>query len=135
MKRLILIASGGLLLASANAPLPTAADGASPATQDYPRCSATVTDRCIQRDGRRIAAAPRPGAESELSSVVAAGPPAPAPAPAARAAPAPRVAEAAYPPCTAALRDRCTQRRGHPGYATRTATRRVQLALRAGERG
>jgi hypothetical protein len=91
------------------------------------------------------AATPHAGTkEGELSSVVAApapsGPAKPAPAakPAlpAKAAPAPQVAEAdaAYPRCSATVRDRCIQSRGTRAYAP-APERRIQLASRAGERG
>jgi hypothetical protein len=106
MKRLIL-AAGGLLLATANTPPSTTSDMAKP--------------------------------ESELSSVVAA--PAPEGAAPAAAEPAkpkpPRIAVApeadsgAYPRCSASVRDRCVQGRGN----ARAHARRMQLAMRAGERG
>jgi hypothetical protein len=87
MKKLILVAAGGLLLATANTPPTTSAAGAKPeseltsvvgaeapapaaakpakptriaaepAASGYPRCSATVRDRCAQ--GHYRAAAPR----------------------------------------------------------------------------
>jgi hypothetical protein len=90
MTRLILVAAGGLLLATANSP---------------------------------------PASEGELSSVVAA----PAPAHSAKPArPAHEVA-GAYPRCSATVRDRCQQ---SGGYATRhVPDRRIQYAMRAGERG
>ena len=108
MKRLIL-AAGGLLLATANTP-PTDYEGAKP--------------------------------EGELSSVVAAEAPRPdhhgAPKPAkpakpARVAAAPEPAATAYPRCSATVRDRCVQ--GRSGLARETHARRIQLAMRAGERG
>jgi hypothetical protein len=107
MKRLIL-AAGGLLLATANTP-PTDYEGAAP--------------------------------EGELSSVVAAEAPAQStatPAKAAKPAKTPRIAAAepaasAYPRCSATVRDRCVQ--GRPGHARATQARRIQLAMRAGERG
>ena len=108
MKRLIL-AAGGLLLATANTP-PTDHEGAKP--------------------------------EGELSSVVAAEAPKgdhhPAPKPAKPAKPpriaaAPEPAPSAYPRCSATVRDRCVQ--GRSGYARATHQRRIQLAMRAGERG
>jgi hypothetical protein len=113
MKRLIL-AAGGLLLATANTP---------------PTNSASVA----------------PG--GELDSVVATDSPKPsAPAPARPAKPKPpRVAVASdkeggngYPRCTGAVRDRCVQ--GRSGYARSNHgaahhERRMQLAMRAGERG
>jgi hypothetical protein len=114
MTRLILVSAGGLLLATASTPPPTASNA-------YPTCSAKVTDRCVQRHERgrhtapRAATPARAGGESELSSVVAAEAPAPAPAGTAYAAPRPAPRPAAR-PATA-------HRRGY------------QLALRSGERG
>ncbi|MGZ8285430.1 MAG: hypothetical protein ACXW27_10620 [Allosphingosinicella sp.] len=106
MKRLIL-AAGGLLLATANTP---------------PSTSASVA----------------PG--GELDSVVAAEAPKgshPAAAKPAKPKP-PRIAVApepagAYPRCSATVRDRCVQ--GRSGHARATHARRMQLAMRAGERG
>ena len=114
MKRLIL-AAGALLLATANTP---------------PSTSASVA----------------PG--GELDSVVAADSPkasAPAPAAAKPAKPKPaRIAAAdkeggnGYPRCSGAVQDRCVQ--GRSGYARSSRApahheRRMQLAMRAGERG
>ena len=138
MKKLILVAAGAWLLASANTPPPTASSDPGA----YPACSARITDRCVQRDGsvRKLdRAAPEPGAESELSSVVAAGPAPYAPAPAA-AAPAPRaepvrVARTSYPRCSATVRDRCVQGRSGPRHAAPAHPREIRLAMRAGERG
>jgi hypothetical protein len=107
MKRLIL-AAGGLLLATANTPPTTSYEGAKP--------------------------------EGELTSVVAAEAPhgaAPAAAKPAKPNP-PRIAVApepagAYPRCSASVRDRCVQ--GRSRHARATHARRMQLAMRAGERG
>ena len=111
MKRLIL-AAGGLLLATANTP---------------PSTTASVA----------------PG--GELDSVVAAEAPKGDYHPAAKPAKAkpPRIAVApepagAYPRCSSTVRDRCAQ--GRSGYARSTHgkahhERRMQLAMRAGERG
>ena len=106
MKRLIL-AAGSLLLATANTP---------------PSTSASVA----------------PG--GELDSVVAAEPPAGAAPEAAKPdkPKPPRIAVAAeparaYPRCSATVRDRCRQ--GGSGHAGSGHARRVQLAMRAGERG
>lgn len=107
MKRLIL-AAGGLLLATANTPPSTSADMAKP--------------------------------ESELNSVVAAeAPEGAAPVAATPAKPKPpRIAVApepagTYPRCSATVRDRCVQ--GRSRHAGATHARRMQLAMRAGERG
>ncbi|HYI41381.1 MAG TPA: hypothetical protein VE053_13795 [Allosphingosinicella sp.] len=106
MKRLIL-AAGALLLATANTPHSTTASVAS---------------------------------GSELDSVVAAeAPKADAPAAAKPAKPKPpRIAvaaepAAAYPRCSSTVRDRCRQ--GRSGHAKASHSRRMQLAMRAGERG
>ncbi|MFL6844757.1 MAG: hypothetical protein ACJ8ER_07740 [Allosphingosinicella sp.] len=124
MMKLVLIASGGLLLATASAPPPGPSGG-------YPPCSRKVTDRCVQSYERNApAAAPaapraQTGGESELSSVVAAGPPASvADAVRPRPAPAPVAVAAATPAAAPA-----------PVHATAAPSRRVQLAMRAGERG
>ncbi len=105
MKRLIL-AAGALLLATANTP---------------PSTTAKVA----------------PG--GELDSVVAAeAPRGNAPAAANPDKPKPRIAVApeaggTYPRCSATVRDRCVQ--GRSGHAGATHARRMQLAMRAGERG
>lgn len=106
MKRLIL-AAGALLLATANTPSSTTASVA-------------------------------PG--GELDSVVAAeAPKSTAPLAAKPAKPKPpRIAVApepagAYPRCSSTVRDRCAQ--GRSGHARATHARRMQLAMRAGERG
>ena len=105
MKRLIL-AAGGLLLATANTP---------------PSTTASVA----------------PG--GELDSVVAAeAPKGSAPAASKPAKPKPRIAVAAepagaYPRCSATIRDRCVQ--GRSGHSRAIHARRMQLAMRAGERG
>jgi hypothetical protein len=80
MKRLMLVAAGGLLLSTANsppaaegeltsvvaAPAPAEPEAAKPAKpvkpaatahSGYPRCSASVRDRCVQ--GRSAVARPR----------------------------------------------------------------------------
>lgn len=106
MKRLIL-AAGALLLATANTPSSTTASVA-------------------------------PG--GELDSVVAAEAPEGDHHPVARPAKPkpPRIAVApepagAYPRCSSTVRDRCAQ--GRSGHARSTHARRMQLAMRAGERG
>ena len=61
MKKLMLVAAGGLLLSTANSPpaaegeltsvvaAPAPSAAAAPAETGYPRCSASVRDRCVQR--------------------------------------------------------------------------------------
>ena len=106
MKRLIL-AAGGLILATANTP---------------PSTSAAVA----------------PG--GELDSVVAAEAPKGSEPVAARPAKPvpPKIAVApeaagAYPRCSASVTDRCAQ--GRSNHARANHARRMQLAMRAGERG
>ena len=113
MKRLILIAPAALLFLGAHAP-------ASHGGHDKAR-------------------------EGEINSVNAAGAPAPVVHVAPKAAPAPapvrhttaRAAAANYPRCSATVTDRCIQGRGSATYRSvaRPAPRRVQYAMRAGERG
>ncbi|HYG48886.1 MAG TPA: hypothetical protein VD846_13215 [Allosphingosinicella sp.] len=109
MKRLIL-AAAGLLLATANTP--PAYEGAKP--------------------------------EGELDSVVAAEAPGQAaPAAAKPANPKPHKMAAApaepragtYPRCSATVRDRCVQGRSGARHRSAPQDRRIQLAMRAGERG
>jgi hypothetical protein len=112
MKRLML-AAGALLLATANTPPTKSGAGAEP--------------------------------EGELSSVVAAEAPAEAAPAAAKpahkphhkpraAAPARQVA-GTYPRCSATVTDRCTQGRSAAPHRAAQQDRRIQLAMRAGERG
>lgn len=96
MKRLIL-AAGGLLLATANTP-PSELD--SVVAAEAPKGAAPVAAKPDKPKPPRIAVAPEPDA-------------------------------AAYPRCSATVRDRCVQ--GRSGRAHHS--RRMQLAMRAGERG
>jgi hypothetical protein len=89
---------------------------------DYPACSRTVTDRCIQGPGREATAdRPMPARKRDYAAADVTGD---------------------YPPCSASVTDRCTQigGRSHRGD-TRMARsapaklRATQLAMRAGERG
>jgi hypothetical protein len=114
MKRLML-AAGALLLATANTPPTNSSVG---------------------------------GPEDELSSVVAAEAPGKAEPAAAKpanhkpnhkshaaaAAPARQVA-GRYPRCSATVTDRCTQGRSAAPHRAAQQDRRIQLAMRAGERG
>jgi len=85
MTRLMLVAAGGLLLATANSPpategeltsvvaapapaKPEAAKPAATAQSGYPRCSATLRDRCVQ--GRTAVDRPR---QRELQLAMRAG--------------------------------------------------------------
>jgi hypothetical protein len=120
MKPLYLLAPLALLgLASAAPPPPPAPDDG---VAEYPPCSTTVTDRCVQtyeRGGRRHAMR----GMSEMESVVA--------------PPAPPVAVAAgdYPPCTASRQDRCTQGAGSRRAAPTRYAMAERQRIRIGERG
>jgi hypothetical protein len=135
MKRLILIAAGGLMLTSA-APAPL---GSTDGAKSYPPCTAGKTDRCTQTNERSRPVSTAARGESELDSVVAAGAPrvrADGPVPVPTAEPMRRTAaRGSYPRCSATVTDRCVQ--GGSAVASRRTgeTRRVQLAMRAGERG
>jgi hypothetical protein len=113
MKRLIL-AAGALLLATANTP-PTTSAGAMPGDE---------------LDSVVAAEAPAQGSDK------ADKPAKPAKAKPQRMAAAPAdPSPAAYPRCSASVRDRCVQGRSSaPGRAA-SNDRRIQLAMRAGERG
>ena len=154
-KQLLLAAVAGLTLVSAHPPQADRGPQPREARSGYPPCSRTVTDRCIQLYERGVNApanlgtALPPHPEDEDIDVAYAGdhlqagrphPPAPAAAP--PIAPPPRVQLAAaprhYPPCTAAVRDRCTQQRTHhpQRVAAYRPTRRLAMRIRrAGERG
>ena len=132
MKKLCIFAAvAGLGLVSA-APVPgPGSSGASPAWSEYPPCSRTVTDRCIQlyergvRSRENMARNGRPGGGPEARAM---GGPYEAAAAGSAAA-----ASSAYPPCSATVTDRCTQ------MGARTSTRRTRMAgehiRMAGERG
>ena len=106
MKRLVL-AAGALLLATANTPPSTTASVASSGELDS------------------VVAAEAP--KGEVPAAKPAKPPKPA-----KVAAAPEPA-AAYPRCSATVRDRCVQ--GGSGHHRASHARRMQLAMRAGERG
>ncbi|HET9638065.1 MAG TPA: hypothetical protein VFP12_02550 [Allosphingosinicella sp.] len=103
MKRLIL-AAGGLLLATANTPPSTsAAPGGeldSVVAAEAPKGAAPVAAKPDKPKPPRIAVAAEPAGD--------------------------------YPRCSATVRDRCAQ--GRSGHKSGHA-RRMQLAMRAGERG
>jgi hypothetical protein len=106
MKRLIL-AAGGLLLATANTPPSTTAAALpggeldSVVAAEAPKGSEPVAAKPAKPMPPKIAVAPEPGG--------------------------------AYPRCSSSVRDRCAQGRSH--HARATHERRMQLAMRAGERG
>jgi len=106
MKRLIL-AAGGLLLATANTPPSTTASVApggeldSVVAAEAPQGSAPDASKPAKPKPPRIVAAAEPAG--------------------------------AYPHCSATVRDRCVQ--GRSGHGGAIHPRRMQLAMRAGERG
>ena len=128
MKKLcFLAATAGLFLVS-NAPPPLPDDD----ERDYPPCSATVTDNCIQRERRMRE--PESRALDAMPPEASSGPRSePPPAPPVVAA-APRKA---YPPCSATVTDSCQQTRlGHarPMHKVRPV-RHARRVRHAGERG
>lgn len=126
--RLLLAALAGFALVSAAPPGDPIPWEDEASLKDYPSCSRTVTDRCIQRGGRDDAA-PNADAVRDVDY----------------AATAPAAGRGDYPPCSATVTDRCIQSGGRSHQAvTRMARsapkarhhqRRMQLAMRAGERG
>ena len=115
-------AAAGLTLISASPP----GSGAGDERDDYPPCSRTVTDNCIQ-DRSGPVREPEGLALDAMPSEGDPGPAAAAGGPYERV-PAGMVARRHYPPCTATRQDSCQQGRSrHVRYA-----RRVR---HAGERG
>ena len=110
---MLLAAAAGLLLLGAYPPELDSVVAADAPKGGYPPCTATRTDRCVQTYEGDARAAPAPVASTRVA-----------------AAPAPAAATD-YPPCTATRTDRCMQGRGHRAVPAR----RMQLAMRAGERG
>ena len=130
MKRLCIFAAvAGLGLVSAAPPPSTSGQGATTAWSEYPPCSRTVTDRCIQlyergvRTRENMARNQRPGGAREATAM---GGPYEAPAGAA--------ASSAYPPCSATVTDRCTQM-GARHRAPRARMAAGEQISMAGERG
>jgi hypothetical protein len=131
MKRLCIFAAvAGLGLVSA-APPPGTGSTATTAWSEYPPCSRTVTDRCIQlyergvRTRSNLARNKQPGGGREAMGI--GGPYESASAGAA-------VGSSAYPPCSATVTDRCTQIGSrHRGPRIRTVGGE-QIRM-AGERG
>ena len=110
MKRLML-AAGGLLLATANTP-PT-----SSAPKPEGELSSVVAAEAPVEAAKP--AKPAKPAKAAKPHHMAAAPADPSPA--------------SYPRCSSSVRDRCVQ--GRSGYARTAPSRGMQLAMRAGERG
>jgi hypothetical protein len=119
MKKHVLFAAAALTLVSATPP-PMPNGPAGPAgSGNYPYCSRTVRDHCVQRHDRTYG--------SESTAVLADEgrggpyePPPPASVPSA-------TARTDYPPCSSAVQDRCVQGHRHIHHA--------RSVRRAGERG
>jgi hypothetical protein len=114
MKPLLLAPIAFVGLASASPP--PMMPGGPPEADDYPPCSATITDRCVQTYERH----------RRHHMDEAYGPPMAAPPPV-------EMSAGDYPPCTAARTDRCQQGGGHAS-AVRYA-RWERERVRIGERG
>ncbi len=122
MKLSLFAAVAGLTLVSASPPPAETRAGA--AAGDYPPCSRTVTDRCIQLHERGVKA-PAKVAGSRAAATVARGGPY-------EAAPV-ATAGSDYPPCSATVRDRCNQlKKASPMRSAAVSRHRIRAA---GERG
>jgi hypothetical protein len=120
MKKLVFLATAAGLFLVSNAPPP----GPGPGPGAYPRCSATVTDNCIQRERGEPESRALDAMRADETSGARGGPYEPPPA-------AATTARRVYPPCSATVRDSCMQGRSHRARPVRYA-RRVR---HAGERG
>ncbi len=132
---LLLVALSGFALVSASPPADPIPWEDEKSLSEYPRCSATVKDRCIQSNERTARASETRSSSSSMASA--------APAAADKPKHSAQHAAADYPPCSSTVTDRCIQT-GSPGSAVRMArsapkpkhqARHMQLAMRAGERG
>jgi hypothetical protein len=129
MKKLCLFAAAaaaaGLTLVSASPPGTDGGAGAKSAASGYPPCSRTVTDKCIQRYERGVGTSARGALDDSLGEgrpgAAAQGGPY-------EAAPPAATGGKVYPPCSATLRDNCTQRHARRHH-------RERRVRRAGERG
>jgi hypothetical protein len=119
--KLVLALAPFALLGLVSASPPPGPDPEPMAQAEYPPCSARVTDRCIQREGRRSAArhaqmAPEPEMEPDADSEAV------------------QYSGGDYPPCTAQRQDRCRQSVGRRAAPTRYAMAERER-IRIGERG
>jgi len=129
---LLLTAIAGLALVGASPPSDPIPWEDEESLRDYPACSATVTDRCIQSYERGVKAEKK--VVHHTAPAHAFGGP--------KDHGADKYAASDYPPCSATVTDRCIQTPGR-GSATRMARaakrsdhkRHMQMAMRAGERG
>ena len=138
--QVFLVAIAGFALVSASPPSDPIPWEDEESLRDYPPCSRTVTDRCIQTNERGGATRTKLARNDHLAEDMT-GP--------ARGGPHEAVggkhAANGYPPCSRTVTDRCIQtgRGSHAGAArmARSAprqkhhARQMQLAMRAGERG
>jgi hypothetical protein len=123
MKRLAFLATAAGLFLISNAP-----PGPGPDPDDYPPCSARVTDDCIQRERGEPESRALDAMPPEEASGARARSYEPAPAP--RAVAGTRT----YPRCSGSITDSCIQGRG--GYARPVRhARHARRVRHAGERG
>ena len=127
---LLLTAVAGLALVGASPPSDPIPWEDEESLRDYPPCSATVTDRCIQTYERGVKASKKVAHKAAHEPAVG-GP---------EHHDSGKYAASDYPPCSATVTDRCIQT-SERSSATRMARkhsehkRHMQLAMRAGERG
>ena len=130
--QLLLLSVAGLALVSASPPSDPIPWEDEASLSEYPPCSRTVTDRCRQSyEGGAVSA----GRKEQKSMAHAEH----------KAKHGQKHAAADYPPCSATVTDRCIQSGGRGAGAStvrmarapkqRHHERRMQLAMRAGERG
>jgi hypothetical protein len=139
--QVFLVAVAGLALVSASPPSDPIPWEDEESLRNYPACSRTVTDRCIQTNERSAASRDELASNDHLAEDTT-GP--------ARGGPHEAVggkhAANDYPPCSRTVTDRCMQTNGRGSHAAATRmarsaprqkhhSRRMQLAMRAGERG
>jgi hypothetical protein len=136
--QVLLVAVAGLVLVSASPPADPIPWEDEESLRDYPPCSRTVTDRCIQTNERGAT-------RDQLADHDDGDFPGPA-----RGGPMEEAGEAYaasdYPPCSRTVTDRCMQTNGRSSRAAATRmarsapkqkhhARAMQMAMRAGERG
>lgn len=137
--QVFLVAIAGLALVSASPPSDPIPWEDEESLRDYPACSGKVTDRCIQTTERGAAnrnQLARNYHAEDMTAPARGGP---------HEAVGTKHAANDYPPCSRTVTDRCIQTgRGSHAGAARMArsdpkqkhhSRRMQLAMRAGERG
>ena len=136
--QLLLVSMAGLALVSASPPSDPIPWEDEESLRSYPPCSRTVTDRCIQGNEGGASTAGNLQRNNHSDE--------PKPAYSERKPKhSEKYAAADYPPCSATVTDRCIQTRGRGTAASNVRMarapkqkhheKRMQLAMRAGERG